>query len=198
MNDILSAFNNISDEYIAEALLYQNKNVKQILRKIIWIAACFMLVSTIAIFTVLNRSNLYTPSVSTPAYHHQVGETVESYYGTVTYVDCTNNTIIFSIQSNQTHEYCFFMPAYLQTDDHTRDSYMAIINFGAGFGGDIKTLTNVLDIYIDGQPTTNLLIPADGNEHEVVIDYSYLVNNGYEIAGSWSLLEFANFDIPKK
>ena len=46
---------------------------------------------------------------------------------------------------------------------------------------DVKILNNALVIYIDGEECPTLYISGDGKEHDIVIDFSYLVDNNYEI-----------------
>ena len=199
MNKILSAFNDITDSYITDALEYKKARVYTVNLKWIAAVACAFLVIFAGVGVMHKIWNNNGVGVQTPQYIYQVGDKITLGNGTCEYVECTDSTISLIIQSDKNIDYTFSIDAYRWIGENERITYVATTGRYDAYG-DKKVLKDVLTIYVDGIKTSSIDIPEDGKEHEVIIDFSYLTENNYDIETSWELTGVGRFGLstPKK
>lgn len=193
MSKILLAFNGINDSYIDEAIQCRMYKPQQGGLKWIAAAACLLLVvlGLLAIPSLLNQES----GVQRPQYIYQVGDTCTSYYGSAAHMGFDDGSVTFSIKSNKQWTYCFDILVYDYISDNERLIYVATTDGNKLYGAVEGVLTDAFQIYVDGVKCASITIPADGREHEVKIDFSYLLEAGYEVNYSCSLLEFGRFTL---
>ena len=184
-NKMLYAFNDVSDFYITDALAYRKATILPVK----WIAAvaCVAGLLFTGVTVVTDMWNHGGGNVQTPQYIYQVGERVDTYYGFVEYVGYTESSVTFKIQSDRDVQECFYMMAYKWIGDTERIPYAAVVGDPGGGFGSTELLTNELTIHMDGVEVYDLIIPGDGKEHEIVIDFSQLIEQDFEMEYSWVL-----------
>ena len=204
MHKLTMAFNDISDEYITEALEY--KKSKASMQKIWILAAALCIFAVFVGATVIGTLNSNGNIADTPQIIVRTGETVTSGYGECEYVSCADSVITLRIKSNtRNHTYCVMIFAtksvWIEPDEpheeggYKSEEYVALTN-GHSFLWDYLPASELLEIYVDGEQTHKTFIPDDGEFHEVVIDYSALTENGYSVRDTFMANEFGIFYIP--
>lgn len=190
MNRVLCAFGNVNDKFIAEALEYQKPHVNpKMIRWMIAVPCTFILLIGVGVF-LHNRLDPILPP-DKPAIAYGVGNELTSSYGVCQYVSCTETSVSFRIKSNSDRMYPFHI------DVHKKNDYIKYVAAVGGYADSsaAEVFTDMLSVYIDGKEASTIFIPADGNMHDVVIDFSALLNSGYELEHYCELFGFATFFI---
>ena len=134
--------------------------------------------------------------VQTPPPVYLVGEKIETYYGVCEYVGSTESTISLKIKSKEAVNETVSISARKWIGKNEIQRCVAVVGSYHEYGPDVKILNNALVIYIDGEECPTLYIPGDGKEHDIVIDFSYLVDNNYEIGVYFMMSHAGKFYIP--
>lgn len=194
MTKVFEAFESISDEYILDALTYCEQK-KRNLRFIIGaFAACLVLFVSCYIvhFFVQPPSS---GGIETPAKIYSIGETVIVCNTIeVNYTEVTDTTVRFTIVNPNEYdkEVEARFDAYKYVSKNRRYMYRTSTDPDFKRFDMWQAIPGVLKMYIDGVEVDRLIIPGDNATHEVIIDYSYFVENGYVMSNIWEL-EATNF-----
>ena len=190
MNRVLYAFNDIQEQYISEAAAYKASRTGWI-----WgIAACLALACLVGAAMLLQPDSPGGPGVQTPQKICAVGETLISSYGVCEYVACTDTTVTLRVKSTRSMDFDVDFFAYKTVGTNQKILCVATTGYYDPPQG-TEVLKDALVIYIDGEVKPYLFISADGQEHEVVIDFSLLLGEGYEMEDAWYCRQFGTFDL---
>ena len=192
------AFNDIADDYISEAEEYErkSKNIKitfpRLLAAIFSILSIALVIST----TFYNANNSDNVQSGQTIYH--VGDTVTIWNGTCEYVACDNYSITLRIRSDDYRAQLLIISAnkrtWVEADGgyFKTEKYVGITNGHSAYW-DGEVVLNSLDIFVDGVKKEKMVIPNDGQVHEVIIDYSYFVENGYDVRDTFYYSNYGTF-----
>lgn len=188
-NKMLLAFTDISGAYVEEALQYSKRSSTRIWKNVI--AACFVLILlTIPMARIYRHIHESNPVTSPPS-THTVGTSLFTYYGDIKYTSCGDTSFSFTIQNNTESPWTYdiFINADKLPDAETPVGYSCIVTTKFRYTNHpTVVLDDVLKVFIDGELSNNgVRIPADGRPHEVVIDFSFLVENNYTIHDVWKI-----------
>ncbi len=181
-NKVICAFGNISDRYLEEALQVlegeRGKNVK------VWkIVACLALV--IGLLSGMAWGPLWG-RIQMPAKYYEVGDVLAAGTLELEYVDCTDGAVHIRVKNLRDREY-EFVASFRFTNSRIDPEKQHIYTAATGYVGSAdQILSDVLVITVDGMAAGNIQIPADGKFHDVVIDFSAALEQGYQRQGkSW-------------
>lgn len=140
------------------------------------------------------------PGSGSPAHYSGVGDTIEEEYGKLEYLGGERNQIELKITnwSESIEEMCILIYGYVilqEFEEGNCEGINFILTDDGAEEGSYIVLDDILKIYIDGIQTDNLFIPADGIEHEVLIDYSEIYSR-YEnvvIDGLFQISYYGSF-----
>ncbi len=177
-DDVVHAIGNISDRYLDEAMqVFERKSLHY--RRWLPLAACLAVVLCVG-FAVLRP--IISPTEK-PQIAYRVGSTVQSEEYEYWYLGYTETSVCFRVRNLMDEDYAFTVAfdAYWEIHPNYYNQYEVTTGEPSSQYPIVK---DKLKIYVDGEETDAVWIPADGAYHDVVIDFRKLLERGYTIGPS--------------
>ena len=170
MSKILKAFNEIDERYINSALECSSYKVK---RKIAGtFAACLSLFLCLG----LAINILINYNAERPMRIYSPGEIMQTRWGHITYNYYTDTEVCISVVNGLKEDLIIDVSFsgykyFSEIDKYKNESrIIAHIGYPKEYGNSI-VLDDMITVYIDGNISYDYIIPADGKEHEVILEY---------------------------
>lgn len=124
-------------------------------------------------------------------------EVTDFWDGREKYTEYENNRLELKVvnQSKKEEELFVYIWGYVELwptgEEHWKGKPVVLTNHEE-YASDSVTINDVIKIYIDGEECEKFIIPKDGKEHDVIIDFNE-VYNAYEFVELFETLEIKYF-----